>query len=318
MSATVEAYPRTLADFERRFADDRACLEFLARLRWPDAFSCPGCQGSEAWVTDRGHRMCRSCGRQVSVTAGTVFHGTRVPLTTWFRAAWWMVGEKHGASALGLQRMLGLASSQTTWHLLHRLRRAMVDVERADLSGTVEVDETFVGGYHQGRRGRDLSRKALVVIAAECRGRAIGRVRLRRAVDSSSKSLIGFVEDCVETGSTIVTDGHPSYLALTKRGYLHDRRVQLGATCGHDELLPRVHRVAALLKRWLLGTHQGGVHRDHLDAYLDEFCFRFNRRTSRSRGLLFLRVMQNAVRVGPLTYEDLVTRTTHRGPKPKM
>lgn len=262
--------------------------------------------------------MCRACGRQVSVTAGTVFHGTRVPLTTWFRAAWWMVGEKHGASALGLQRMLGLASSQTAWHLLHRLRRAMVGVDRARLNGVVEVDETFVGGYHEGKRGRDLSRKALVVIAAECRGEAVGRVRLQRAPDSSAKSLVGFVESCVEKGSTVVTDGLATYIALPTHGYLHDRRVQLGATCGHDEILPRVHRVASLLKRWLLGTHQGGVHRDHLDAYLDEFCFRFNRRTANSRGLLFLRVMENATRVGPLPYEKLVTRTTGRGPKRKM
>jgi len=313
----MAAYPRTLAEFERWFGDDVACLEFLAGLRWPDGFVCPSCEGREAWITKRGQRMCRGCGRQVSVTAGTVFHGARVPLTTRFRAAWWMVGQKQGASAQGLQRVLGLASSQTAWHLLHRLRKAMVRVERARLSGTVEVDETFVGGYHKGKRGRDLSRKALVVIAAECRGRAIGRIRLQRAMDSSAASLVGFVRASVEKGSTVITDGLATYLPLKKHGYSHDRCVQLGASCGADEILPRVHRVASLLKRWLLGTHQGSVHRDHLDAYLDEYCFRFNRRTSRSRGLLFLRLMENAVRVGPLTYEQLVTRTTGRGPKPK-
>jgi len=314
----MATYPRTLAEFEQWFGDDAACLEFLAGLRWPDGFECPACEGREAWTTKRGQRMCRSCGRQVSVTAGTLFHGARVPLTTWFRAGWWMVGQKHGTSAMGLQRVLGLASSQTAWHLLHRLRRAMVRVERAPLAGTVEVDETFVGGYHKGKRGRDLSRKALVVIAAECRGNAIGRIRLQRAMDSGEDALVGFVRASVEVGSTVITDGLVTYQALKRCGYTHDRRVQIGASGGPDEILPRVHRVASLLKRWLLGTHQGGVHRDHLDAYLDEFCFRFNRRTSRSRGLLFVRLMDNAVRVGPLTYEQLVTRTTGRGPKPKQ
>lgn len=317
MLASVAAYPRNVTEFERWFADDGACIEFLAGLRWPDGFACPSCEGRDAWVTKRGQRMCRGCGRQVSVKAGTVFHGARVPLTIWFRAAWWVVGQKQGANAMALQRLLGLGSYQTAWHLLHRLRHAMVRVERTRLSGTVEVDETLVGGFHKGKRGRDLSRKALVVIAAECRGDAIGRIRMRRALDSGAASLVGFVCESVEPGSTVITDGLATYRSLPKKGYSHDRRVQLGASCGPDEILPRVHRVASLLKRWLLGTHQGSVHRDHLDAYLDEFCFRFNRRTSRSRGLLFLRLMQNAVRVGPLHYEQLVSRTTHRGPKPQ-
>ena len=236
----MATHPRNLAEFEHWFGDDRACLEFLARLRWSDGFVCPFREGHEAWITKRGQRMCRGCGRQVSVTAGTVFHGARVGLTTWFRAAWWMVGQKQGASAQGLQRVLGLASSQTAWHLLHRLRKAMVRVERARLTGTVEVDETFVGGYHKGKRGRDLSRKALVVIAAECRGKAIGRIRLRRAMDSSSGALVGFVRESVEKGSTVITDGLATYLSLGKNGYSHDRRVQLGASCGADEILPLV------------------------------------------------------------------------------
>lgn len=309
-------YPRSVAELERRFPDDRACAEFLAELRWAGGFRCSACGGRDAWTTKRGQQMCRACGRQVSVTAGTIFHGARVPLTTWFRAAWWMATQKHGASAVGLQRVLGLRSSQTAWHLLHRLRRAMVRADRTPLAGVVEVDETFVGGYHKGYRGRDLTRKALVVVAVECHGDTCGRVRLKRALDSSEESLAGFVSRVVAPGSRVVTDGHQSYKSLRSRGFEHEARNQRASTTD-DDLLPHVHRVASLLKRWLLGTHQGGVHREHLDAYLEEFAFRFNRRTSRSRGQLFLRLIENAVRVEPLPYERLVSRRTGRGPKPK-
>ena len=309
-------YPRSVAELEARFLREADCREFLAELRWSNGFQCPTCESGKAWVTERGLRMCRGCGRQVSVTAGTVFHGTRVPLRTWFRAAWWIVSQKNGASALGLQRTLGLPSYQTAWHLLHRLRRAMVRADRTQLEGPVEVDETFVGGFHPGTRGRSLLRKALVVIAVESRGRRTGRVRLRKAADSSGRSLAGFVSETVAAGSHVITDGLQSYASLTSRGFRHEARNQSASTSDED-LLPHVHRIASLLKRWLLGTHQGGVDREHLDAYLEEFGFRYNRRTSRSRGLLFMRLLENAVRVGPLPYESLVSRRTGRGPKPR-
>ncbi len=310
-------YPRDQAEVEGRFGEERACRAFLSELRWPGGFVCPACGGHERWETTRGLWMCRGCGRQVSVTAGTIFHRSHIPLTTWFRAAWWVTCQKNGASALGLQRSLGIRNYQSAWHLLHRLRRAMVRADRKALDGEVEVDETFVGGFHPGTRGREVSRKALVAIAVECRGEGSGRIRLRRVADSSAESLVGFVEGVVAAGSAVTTDGLATYLVLPTKGFRHVRRVQLGATSGPEVLLPRVHRVASLLKRWLLGTHQGGVHREHIDAYLEEFSFRFNRRTSRSRGLLFLRLMENAVRVAPLPYERLVSRRTGRGPKPQ-
>ena len=241
----------------------------------------------------------------MSATAGTIFHGTRTPLTTWFRAAWWLSCQKHGSSALGMQRVLGLGSYKTAWMLLHRLRRSMVRAERTALEGPVEVDETLVGGFHPGYRGRSLARKALVVIAVEVRGEGEGRVRLRRAAGSSAQDLVGFVEAVVAAGSDVVTDGHPSYVVLDQRGFRHERRVQRGSPDPHS-LLPHVHRVASLLKRWLLGTHQGAVSRKHLDAYLEEFAFRFNRRTSAYRGQLFVRLIENAVRVAPLTYRGIV------------
>jgi len=311
----MEDYPRTLREFESRFATDEACREYLASLRWPNGFVCPKCCSSGAWWTERGLRMCSACGHQVSVTAGTIFQDTRTPLTLWFRAIWWVVSQKNGASALGMQRVLGLGSYRTAWTWLHKLRRAMVRPGRERLSGDVEVDETFVGGVHPGGGRRHIGKKALVVLAAEVRGRAIGRIRMRRIADSSAESLLPFVQDAVEPGSTVITDGLQSYRGLPKLGYSHDRRVLLGSGESADALLPRVHRAASLLKRWLLGTHQGAVSREHLDYYLDEFTFRFNRRASRHRGKLFYRLLEQAVAVDPAPYAAMVRGV--RGPRKK-
>jgi len=283
----VEDYPRTLMELERRFATDEACAEYLAQLRWAREFSCPACGITKAWATRRGLRMCATCGHQVSVTARTIFQDTRTPLTLWFRAIWWVVSQKPGASALGLQHVLGLGSYRTAWTWLHKLRRAMVRPGRDRLTGAVEVDETFVGGVEPGGGRRHLGKKALVAVAAEVRGPAIGRIRLRRVSDSSADSLLRFVEEAVTPGTVVITDGLQSYRGLPEVGYRHDRRVLLGSGESAEAVLPRVHRVASLLKRWLLGTHQGAVSREHLDDYLDEFTFRFNRRTSRHRGKLF-------------------------------
>ena len=246
------------------------------------------------------------CGHQTSVTAGTIFHRTRKPLRLWFQVMWWVTGQKNGASALGLQRILGLGSYQTAWTWLHKLRRAMVRPGRDRLTREVEVDETFVGGVEQSGGRRHVGKKALVAVAAEIRGKAIGRIRLQRVRDSSANSLVGFVKAAVEPGSVVVTDGWPSYLDLPGAGYIHRPRVVKGSGKAADTLLPRVHRVASLLKRWLLGTHQGRVERKHLPYYLDEFTFRFNRRTSRSRGSLFYRLAQQAVAAPPVPYQRLV------------
>jgi len=259
--------------------------------------------------------MCAACGHQVSVTAGTIFQDTRTPLTLWFRAIWWVVSQKNGASALGLQRILGLGSYRTAWTWLHKLRRAMVRPGRERLSEMVEVDETFVGGVESGGGRRHVGKKALVVIAAEVRGRAIGRIRMQRVADSSAESLLPLVQEAVGPGTVVITDGLQSYRALPDLGYRHDRRVLLGSGESAHAVLPRVHRVAALLKRWLLGTHQGAVSREHLDDYLDEFTFRFNRRTSRDRGKLFYRLLEQAVAVDPVPYAAMVKGL--RGPKRK-
>lgn len=230
-----------------------------------------------------------------------------MPLTMWFRAVWQVVSQKNGVSAMSVQRTLGFGSYETAWTWLHKLRRAMVRPGRDRLAGRIEVDETYVGGEEEGVRGRETERKALVVIAAQEDGKGIGRIRMRRIPDASSKTLHAFIVASIDLRSTVRTDGWNGYEGLKRLGYKHEVKVLTHR--GKDaaiRLLPRVHRVAALLKRWLMGTHQGAVRNDHLDYYLDEFTFRFNRRTSASRGKLFYRLLQQAVQVVPAPYASLV------------
>jgi transposase-like protein len=311
--ALVEDYPRTQAEFEARFATEAACRHYLTALRWPDGFRCPSCGGSKAWPIGNLFE-CGACGRQTSVTAGTIFQDTRTPLSTWFRAMWWVTGTKTGTSALGLQRVLGLGSYQTAWAWLHKLRRAMVRPGRDRLTGYVEVDESLVGGI--GRvHGRSTAKKALIAVAAEEVGRGIGRIRMRRIPDGSSDSLLAFVQEAITPGAEIHTDGWDGYVQLKRHGYRHRVTYLRGHHELASELLPRVHRVISLLKRWLLGTHQGAVTAAHLDYYLDEFTFRFNRRRSRHRGKLFVRLAQQAVAVEPAPYRHLV-KHVRRGRRP--
>jgi transposase-like protein len=245
------------------------------------------------------------------VTAGTIFQDTRTPLTTWFRAMWWVTGTKTGTSALGLQRILGLGSYQTAWAWLHKLRRAMVRPGRDRLSGHVEIDEALIGGLGGGR-GRSTKRKALIIVAAEAVGRGMGRVRMHRIPNASAPTLQAFIDEVVERGSYIHTDGWDGYERVRSSGYHHEVSFLRGHHELASQLLPRVHRVVSLLKRWLLGTHQGAVTQAHLDYYLDEFTFRFNRRRSRHRGKLFFRLAQQAVAVGPAPYRALVRNVRPR------
>lgn len=298
-----EDYPHTLPELERRFSSEQACREYLFILRWPEGFICPRCGGKTAWPMSRGLWKCGDCKYQVSVTAGTIFQDSHLPLTTWFRAIWHITSQKNGMSAQGLQRVLGLGSYETAWALLHKLRRAMVRPGRDRLKGTVEVDETYWGGDEEGLIGRLTEENALIIVAAEEDGKGIGRIRLRRIPDITKASLHGFIKHAIEPGSTVTTDGLNAYRAM--EGYTHDRHVQRHQLEG-EHLLPRVHRVVSLLKRWLLGTHQGAISHAHLDDYLDEFTFRFNRRKSASRGKLFYRLAQHAVQIAPAPYDTIV------------
>jgi transposase-like protein len=302
----MEDFPRDLTEFEARFTTEEACREYLFRLRWPDGFRCPRCGGRKAWPLREVLLQCAACGHQSSVTAGTIFQDTRKPLTLWFRAIWWVTSQKNGASAMGLQRVLGLGSYKTAWTWLHKLRRAMVRPGRDRLTGTIEVDECYVGGLEEGVHGRQTEGKALIVVAAQEDGNGIGRIRMCRIPDASAESLMPFLRDTVAPGSVVHTDGWLGYLPLEKNGYRHRVTFLRGKKESASELMPRVHRVVSLLKRWLLGTHQGAVSHEHLDYYLDEFTFRFNRRTSRSRGKLFFRLVQQAVAVEPAPYKSMV------------
>ena len=303
----MDDYPRSLAELEHRFATEEACRKYLAGLRWSSGFRCPRCEGTTAWPMAGGLFRCCACEYKLSLTAGTVFEGTRKPLWMWFRAIWWVVGQKNGASAKGIQRMLELGSYQTAWAWLHKMRRAMVRPGRDRLGGVVEMDETYVGGEKPGKRGRGALGKALVAVAVEDKGDdGIGRIRLAVVSDASQESLAPFATLTVEPGTTIRTDDWSGYGTLTDVGYPH--------TVVPSHELKIAHRTIALLKSWLAGTHQGAVSHQHLDYYLDEFTFRFNRRRAGHRGLLFFRFLQNAMMIEPTTYRQMVKSV--RGPKP--
>ena len=306
--AAERAYPGTWAEFVEWFPDEATCAHHLERLRWPDGIVCRACGASDGWRTAQGRWwVCADCAVKTSVTAGTIFDKTRTPLATWFAAAGWMTSQKRGLSALGLQRALGLGSYQTAWMMLHRFRVAMVRPGRERLTGTVEVDEAYVGGHEDWARGRQTETKSRVAIAVEVKEpRGYGRIRLQRIPNVSKASLIAFVRSAVEPGATVRTDGWRSYLTLPDHGYTHERTIVYEGDDPAHVAMPAVHRVASLLKRWLLGTHQGSVSPKHLDAYLNEFTFRFNRRSSRRRGLLFHRLLQQAVLAPPTTYEQTV------------
>jgi transposase-like protein len=266
--------------------------------------------------------MCTGCGARTSVTAGTIFDRTRTPLTVWFTACWHFATGKDGISALSLKRTLEIGSYQTVWAMLHRLRSVLVRPDRERLHGKVEVDETYIGGVEPGLSGgRAHGKKVLTAIAVEVlEPKGWGRCRMAPINDASAPSLLQFVKECIEPGTTVITDGWSGYLGIESEGYIHDRRSQRAARArGEDpgELLPAVHRIASLAKRWILGTHQGAVDAAHLPTYLNEFVFRFNRRRSRSRGMLFYRILELAVVHAPVRYKDLVAAKRPRTVPPK-
>jgi len=247
---------------------------------------------------------CSGCRYDFTVTAGTLFDGTHKPLRFWFEAIWYVTSQKSGGSALGLQRALGLGSYHSAWNWLHKLRRAMVRPGRERLSGVVEVDEVVVGGMTPGAQGRGRAGKSLVLVAAQVEGRKIGRIRLACITGYSRTCLVAAVPQLVTPGRVILTDGWQAYSALTDLGFIH--RPTRSATTTPEKLLPAVHRVASLFKRWLLGTHHGSVAPAHLPYYLDEFTFRFNRRTSGNRGLLFQRLIQQSLACSPVPEKTLI------------
>jgi len=258
-------YPRTDREFVKMFPDEEACTMYVEQLRWPRGFSCPACgTASTPWRQSRSRLVCAACRHQASVTAGTIFDKTRTSLTTWFEAAWHVTTAKNGLSAKTLEQTLG-TTYRVAWVMLQRYRVAMVRTERECLSGKVEIDEAYVGGVeHGGRRGRGTC-KCIVVIAVEVKhSKGFGRVRMRHVSDVSGASLLPFVCDVVTPGTVVLTDGWSGYHGLAKHGYERQKIVVSSTGNPAHVCLPGVHRVASLLKRWVLGTHQGARTRGRL------------------------------------------------------
>ena len=273
------AFPVSIVEFQHRFAGEQACLDYLAASRWPQGFTCPACGGSKAWVLARRHLWeCAACGRQTSVTAGTIMDHTHTPLRLWFWAAYLVATHTPGISAVQLQRQLGISRYETAWYLLHKLRRAMIAPERGLLTGEVEADEAFVGGRNPARRGgRDRTGKALVAVAVEVRGTGSGRIRLQALPAADRDTLLGFAQATIAPAAIVHTDGWSGYGYLAGAGYDHRPVNQHYRLPGRTLILPRAHRTISNLKTWLAGTHHG-TSAKHLQVYLDEFTFRHNRR----------------------------------------
>ena len=292
-------------EFQERFADEEACRAYLFACRWPEGFRCRRCGGGEVGVMHRRRLVwqCKRCGAQTSVTAGTVMHKTRTPLRLWFWAAYLVATHHPGISAVQLQRQLGIRRHETAWMLLHKLRRAMIAPEREPLGREVEVDEFFQGGLEEGLKGgRARGKKALVGIAIEVRGRGSGRVRLRVLPDASADSLGAFVKATTAAGAVVHTDGWGGYSGLAALGYDHRPRGQNAAPVG-EQLLPRAHRAVSNFKAWLHGTHRK-TSRGHLQAYLDEFTFRHNRRGNPHAA--FQTLLGLGTRHQPSSYREII------------
>jgi transposase-like protein len=301
--------PGSLPAFAARFPDEAACARWLFEKRWPEGFRCPGCGHDHGWELDRIRLLveCARCHRQTSVTAGTVLHRSHLPLRLWFLAAWLVATHKNGISARQLWLQLGLGSYKTAWLLLRKLRQAMVDPEREPLAGLVEVDETSLPFRTKdepvaAKPGRSHEGKLLIAGAVEIKGKAPGRVRLAVIEDYAAKSLGSFVKAAVAIGSTVVSDGWSGYATL--KDVKHDPKV-VGPMAAHV-VLPWIHRVFANAKRWGLGVYHG-LRRKHLQAYLDEFAFRFNRRHTPAAA--FERLLGLALTHQPATYQMLIRRS---------
>lgn len=306
---TEELYPKDFQEFLAQFKSEDDCWDYIFQMRWPDGYICSKCKSNKYWLTQEKIIHCSSCGYETAVTRGTIFHKTRKPLLLWFHIMWWVVAQRTGASANNLKDFMGFGSYETAWVWLQKLRRAMVRTQRDKLRGEVEVDETFIGGREigGGKQGRGAETKVLVVVATECKGKQIGRVRFQCIPDATTESLSQFVETNIEKGSKVITDGWTGYSFLSQsNNYKYEQKVIAGSGKEAHELLPHVHMVDSLVKRWINGTHQGNISPKHLPYYLDEFAFRFNRKLSTYRGKLFYRLMQQAVETPPTPLKDII------------
>lgn len=310
MKATAKnPYPKNFEEFLNWFQIEADCREYLEWVRWPEGIACPSCGATKGWRTDRGLWHCAKCQRQISVTVGTVFEGSQKPLRLWFHVMWLMMAQKTGLSARNLCDTYGFGSYQTAWGWLQKLRSVMIRRGRERLSGRVEVDETYIGGQKEGVRGRGAAGKTLVLVAVEGNATKLGRVRFRCVQTIDAETAEPFVKDYIEPGTVVVTDGLGAYNGLKAAGFKHRPHLIGKEGDAARQQLDHVHLVISLLKRWLVGTHQGAVTPEHLQAYLDEFAFRFNRRLSTHRGKLFHRLVQQAVTTRPPAVKAFYSKT---------
>lgn len=287
----IEDFPESQIEFEKRFASEKACYQYLFKIKWPEGFVCPKCAHRSYWISAKHIYICTRCESHFSLTAGTIMHDSKKPITYWFKAMWWFTTRKSGLNAVNLQNLLGLGCYGTAWAWLQKLRRCTIRNGREKLSGKVEVDEFYLGGKKPGKRGRGSTGKSIVLAAVERKGRKIGRIRLQIADNCSSDSLIPFIIQNVEAGSQVITDGWKGYDSLNQDHYDH-RQVFFSKSGDKYSALSGVHLMASLVNRLILGTFQGRFAPKYLQNYLDEYVFRFNRRNSRNVGKKFMRIVQ--------------------------
>jgi len=301
----TEDFPKSQVEFDKRFSTERACYEYLFKFKWPDGFSCVKCGHPAYWVSSKYIYICTRCEHQQSLTAGTIMHSTKKPITYWFKAMWWFTTRKSGVNAVNLKDLLGLGSYDTAWTWLQKLRHCTIRNGREKLSGIVEVDDFVLGGQKSGKRGRGAEGKTIVLAAVEKRGRRLGRIRLQVALNCSSDSLMPFIEHNIKPGSHIITDGWKGYYPIDNKKYSH-QKVCWTKSADKSSILPGVHLVISLVKRVMLGTFQGRFEPKHLQSYLDEYVFRFNRRNSKSIGKKFMRIVQQVVASIKITHDQVV------------
>ena len=292
-------FPKTAPEFEARFATEEDCRAYWIEARWGGKPACAACSSERVWP-ERGGTLfeCAACGHQTSLTSGTLLQGTRKPFKTWFRAVFEISSRRNGISAKDLQRIMGFGSYETAWTWLHKLRVALVRPEREPLSQHVQIDEGFVGGKRGG--------KSMVLVATETTD---GRIRLAHADNNDAATLKQFADAHVAPAAAVTTDGLASYNAKSLGERPHEGIVQTKAERQVHDTLQGVHWTMSLLKRWLLGTHAGAVSGKHLQAYLDEFTFRHNRRKTKGVGRIAARTLQQLVVCAPMTMKMLVKET---------
>jgi transposase-like protein len=303
--STLE-FPANELEFDSRFNDEASCKAYLRKKKHEAGFGCLSCGHTEFWQDKRDYDICCKCEHQHSVTCGTLFHSTKKPLRLWFKVLWWYSTDKGGLSAKRLQSLLDV-SYTTAWAWLAKIRTACDTAGKERLSGDVEVDEFFLGAEQEGKTGRGSENKAKVIVAVEKQGFKLGRVRMR-VIESCDSNHIGkFIDETINKGSRVITDGWRSYQAvLGESDYSHERLV---ASISDEDVTPGVHRVASLFKRMILGTYHGGVSHKRLQEYLDEFIFRFNRKESKYPGKIFDRAVE-AILSAQITIKKLFNKFT--------